>query len=58
MSVPSISIDARLRVERAVKKRNGGRFAGAGRADERDRFARQRLEVQIRRRHPLAVIGE
>ena len=58
MSTPSISITPELRIEGAVKQRNCRRFAGAGGADEGNRLARHRFEVQIRHSHPLPVIGE
>ncbi len=50
--------DARLRIEGAVQQRERRRFAGAGRADQRDRLAGQRRERHVGDRGPLAVVGE
>ena len=49
---------ARLRIEDAVQQRERRRFAGAGRADQRDGLAGQRGEAQVGDRRPLAVVGE
>src|SRR6516162_4507626 len=49
---------ARLRVEGAVEQSERGRFAGAGRPDEGDRFAGQRGEGQISDCGALAVVGK
>ena len=45
--MPSILIDAGLRIEGAVQQRERGRLAGAGRADQRDGLARQRREGEV-----------
>ena len=50
--------DAGLRIEGAVQQRDRGRFAGAGRADQRDGLAGQRGEGKVLDRGPLAVIGK
>ena len=50
--------EAGLRVERAMQQRDRGRFAGAGRADQRDGLAGQRGEGEVLDRGPLAVIGK
>ncbi len=50
--------DAGLRVEGAVQKRDRRRFAGAGRADQRDGLAGQGGKRNVLDRGPLAVIGK
>ena len=46
--VHAVDLDgAGLRIEGAMQQRERGRFAGAGRADQRDRFARQHREAEI-----------
>ena len=59
LDVHAVDLDhAGLRIERAVQQRERGRLAGAGRADQRNGFARQRREREIGDRRPLAVVGE
>src|SRR5258708_6382603 len=50
--------DTGLRIEGAVQQRDRGRFAGAGRADQRDGLAGQGGERKILDRGPLAVVGK
>src|SRR5450759_2605773 len=57
--IDAIDLDhARLRIEGAVKQRNCRRLAGTGGADQGDRLARHRFEVEIRHSQPLPVIRE
>ena len=41
-----------------MQQRERGRFAAAGRPDQRDALAGQRRETQIRHRGTLAIIGK
>ena len=50
--------DAGLRIEGAMQQRDRGRFAGAGRADQRDGLAGQGGKRNVLDRRPLAVIGK
>ena len=49
---------ARLRIERAIEQRQRRRLAAAGRPDQRDAVAGQRLEGQIDDGGTLAVVGK
>src|SRR5262249_38292919 len=56
--IHAVDLDhARLRIEHAMQQPERGRLAGAGGADERNRLAGQRREVQVLDRRALAVIG-
>ena len=50
--------ESRLRIESAVQQRKRGRLSGSGRAHQRHGLARQRREIQVCDRRPLAVVGK
>src|SRR5262249_12523955 len=57
--VRSVDVNlAGLRIEGAVQQRDRRRFSGAGGANQCDRLAGQRLEVQVFHRHASAVVRE